>query len=304
MSLLWPLAIAILLVEAAVWLAFRRVAWPRRAWPRRSVLGVAIAVAPVLVLFAYVRVVPLPAPQDRLDAPGTVVLGADGIVLQRDLREGLHIPVGLDDIAPVMIDATIAAEDARFEDHPGVDPFAIARAIVNLPSERSGASTLTQQLARHLYIDAGTPLLERKAEEALIAMQLEARYSKDEILNLYLNEVNYGNGAYGVEAAARLYFGVSARHLDLAQAAYLAGLPQQPGEFGRVAAEAASRQAYVLDRMVATGRISDDEARLAQSEDAGPAAGAVERHRARTSWTTCSTSCRAWRPISPISPAS
>ena len=266
MNLLWPLALMIFLTEGATWLASRHVLRRREVWWRPAALVLAMSAAPVLVLFAYVRIVPLPAPQDHLEVPGTAVLGADGVVLQRDLREGLRIPVGLDDVAPIVIDATIAAEDERFESHSGVDPFAIARAVVNLPSTRSGASTLTQQLARHLYIDPGTPLFERKAQEMLLALQLEARYSKDEILNLYLNEVNYGNGAYGIEAAARTYFGVSAGHLDLAQAAYLAGLPQQPGEFGRDAAEAASRQRYVLYRMVATERITSAQAYAASSE--------------------------------------
>jgi penicillin-binding protein 1C len=266
MSLIWPLVLAIVIAEAAVWLAFRYVVRSRRGWLRLSVLVVAISAAPVMVLFAYVLVMPLPSPQQHLNMPGTVVLSADGVVLQRDAREGLRIPVRLDDVAPIVLDATIAAEDERFESHPGIDPFAIARAVVELPSSRSGASTLTQQLARHLYIDAGTPLLQRKAEEMVLALQLEARYSKDEILNLYLNEVNYGNGAYGIEAAARVYFGVSAAHLDLAQAAYLAGLPQQPGEFSREAAEAASRQRYVLDRMVATGRITSAQADSAAAE--------------------------------------
>jgi membrane peptidoglycan carboxypeptidase len=92
---------------------------------------------------------------------------------------------------------------------------------------------LTQQVARRLYLsEFSGPLPERKAREALIALQLDARYSKDEILELYLNSVYYGNGAYGVEAAARVYFGVSAANLDLAQAAFLAGLPQMPAVYG------------------------------------------------------------------------
>jgi penicillin-binding protein 1C len=235
-------------------------------WLPRTAAVVALSAAPVLVLFAFVRVAPLPPPDARLVAPVVTVISADGVVLQRDLAGGLRIPVGLADVAPVMLEATVAAEDRRFRDHPGVDPFAIARAIVSLPFERSGASTLTQQLARRLYVDTGTPLLQRKAEEALLALQLEARYSKDEILAMYLNEVYYGNGAYGVEAAARIYFGVSARHLDLAQAAYLAGLPQQPGELGVAGDQAVSRQQYVLDRMQATGRLSDAEAASAAVE--------------------------------------
>jgi penicillin-binding protein 1C len=137
-------------------------------------------------------------------------------------------------------------------------------------SEPSGASTITQQLARRLYIgaDAG-PLVVRKAREAVVALQLEARRSKAEILALYLNEVYYGRGAYGIEAAARAYFGTSARDLDLAHAAYLAGLPQRPsaydpevdaGPLGEITGPARARQAYVLARMVEDGWISREKA--------------------------------------------
>src|SRR5688572_32370386 len=121
--------------------------------------------------------------------PGTVWLDADGLVLQRDGVEGFRIPVRLEDVAPVMLEATIAAEDQRFESHPGIDPIAIGRSVLHIGSERSGASTITQQLARRLYLDGGGgPFLVRKPREALIAFQLDSHRSKDEILALYLNE--------------------------------------------------------------------------------------------------------------------
>ena len=106
---------------------------------------------------------------------------------------------------------------------------AVLRALVHLPGQRSGASTITQQLARRLYLsDEHAPALVRKAHEMVLALQLEGRESKDEILAAYLNDVYYGRGAYGIEAAARVYFGLSAANLDVAHAAYLAGLPQLP----------------------------------------------------------------------------
>jgi penicillin-binding protein 1C len=220
------------------------------------------------VLFAFAHLAPIESPYSLMDAPGWVVLDSNGVVLQRETSDGLRIPVDLDEVALVMVQATIAAEDQRFRRHPGIDPIAIGRALINLPSERSGASTLTQQLARRLYIDDSTPLIERKAREALTALQLEARYSKDEILSLYLNNVYYGRGAYGVEAAARLYFGVSAANLNLAQASFLAGLPQRPAEYGEslLTPGLAERQRYVLDRMVDAGQISRPEASLAEEE--------------------------------------
>src|SRR5216117_3139322 len=208
---------------------------------RASARLVVIAVAVVsLTLTAYARFAPLDAPESRGAVPGTVVLDAHGSVLERDMSAGVRIPTTIDRVAPRMLQATISAEDRRFLQHVGVDPVAIARALAN-SSSPSGASTITQQLARRLYLaDDASSLAVRKAHEALIALQLEANRSKAEILQLYLNDVYYGRGAYGVEAAARVYFGIGAANLDLAHAAYLAGLPQRPSDYDSVidAAEA------------------------------------------------------------------
>ena len=218
------------------------------------------------VLVGYARFAPLPAPEAMAVVPGTVVIDARGVVLARDAADGIRIPVALDAIAPRMLQATISAEDRRFLIHPGVDPVAVARALLHQADQQSGASTITQQLARRLYLagDRG-PILARKAREALIAFQLEANRSKREILALYLNDVYYGRGAYGVEAAARVYFGISAANLDLAHAAYLAGLPQRPSGLDPSggAAPARARQAYVLARMAEDGWISRTEAKAA-----------------------------------------
>ena len=214
-------------------------------------------------LVGYARLASLPAPEAMAVVPGTVVLDAHGVVLARDVADGIRIPVALDAIAPRMLQATISAEDRRFLVHPGVDPLAAARALLHQADQPSGASTITQQLARRLYLadDAG-PVLVRKAHEALIAFQLEANRSKREILALYLNDVYYGRGAYGIEAAARVYFGISAANLDLAHAAYLAGLPQRPSGLDPSGgtAPARARQAYVLARMAEDGWVSRAEA--------------------------------------------
>jgi penicillin-binding protein 1C len=190
-------------------------------------------------------------------------------VLLRESADGLRIPVPLDRIAPAMVDATIAAEDQRFASHPGVDPIAIARAAATFRSNPSGASTITQQLARAAYLDDASPRLVRKAHESLLALQLERHRTKDEILALYLNSVYYGRAAYGVEAAARVYFGTSAQNLDVAQAAFLAGLPQLPSAYepSPDTAAAKSRQAYVLDRMRTTGRLDGSSAANAAAEE-------------------------------------
>ncbi len=244
----------------------RFVAVPAVPWARRVRLSVVAAA--VLALPAYVFFAPFDAPEGKGVVPGTVVLDARGTVLQRDGVEGFRIPVALEQVSPIARDATIAAEDQRFESHPGVDPLAMVRAAVRFRSQRSGASTITQQLARRLYLqEGGGPLPVRKARESLIALQLETHRSKDEILELYLNDVYYGRGAYGIEAAARVYFGVSAENLDLRRASYLAGLPQLPAVYDGETGEAGrARQAYVLDRMVATGRITASEAEAAKAE--------------------------------------
>lgn len=241
--------------------------WRGRTWSRRRWLSLA-SVGVIAAFFTVVWTAPLPSLESRMQPPGTVVLDANGTVLRRDTRDGIRIPVELDQVAPVAIEATLAAEDQRFGSHPGVDPLAIARSVTTLFSEPSGASTIQQQLARRLYLDEGQPLVIRKPREMLLALRIDARNSDDEILEAYLNAIYYGRGAYGIEAAARVFFGVSAGNLNLAQAAFLAGLPQLPSELdpSADATGAKARQRYVLDRMAADGRISGEAAEAAAAE--------------------------------------
>jgi 1A family penicillin-binding protein len=145
--------------------------------------------------------------------------------------------VPLDKIAPTLVAATIATEDKDFYSHPGYDVLAILRALwqnyVNGETV-SGASTITQQIARSVLLspeERSQRTYLRKAREIILAAEITRRYSKDEILELYLNEIYYGNLAYGIEAAAETYFGTSADKLTLAQAAFLAGLPQSPAVY-------------------------------------------------------------------------
>ncbi|HEV8535369.1 MAG TPA: transglycosylase domain-containing protein [Candidatus Limnocylindria bacterium] len=229
---------------------------------RAIVIG---AGALALVIPAYARFAPLEAPETRGAVPGTVVLDARGNVLERDSHAGLRISIAIESIAPLALKATISAEDRRFQQHFGIDPVAIGRAALAYGSQPSGASTITQQLARRVYLaDDRSPLAVRKAHEALIALQLEANRSKREILELYLNDVYYGRGAYGIEAAARVYFGIGAANLDLAHAAYLAGRTQRPSDEDPTTARA--RQAYVLGRMAEDGWITRTEADAAGAE--------------------------------------
>ena len=154
-----------------------------------------------------------------------------------DPNAGRRTYVSLDRISPALVAATIATEDQDFYTHPGFDPWAIIRALwVNYRTEGQGggASTITQQLARALLLtpeERAERTYSRKAREIILAAEITRRYSKDEILELYLNEIYYGNLAYGIEAAAETYFGKTANQLTLAEASFLAGLPQSPAVY-------------------------------------------------------------------------
>ena len=221
----------------------------------------------------------LPRPDAALATtrrPSVTLLAADGAMLatQGDLYGET---VRLRDLPAFLPAALIAIEDRRFRQHPGVDVIGIARALyTNLVAGgvRQGGSTLTQQLAKNLFL---TPerSTRRKVQEALLALWLEARFSKDQLLEIYLNRVYLGAGAYGVDAAARLFFGVPARRVSLWQAAMLAGLPKAPSRLNpRRAPEAATARAVeVLEAMAETGAITTAQAR-AEAERINPRARA------------------------------
>ncbi len=171
---------------------------------------------------------------------------------------GRRTYVPLEKISPYLIAATIATEDKEYYDHPGYDPFAIFRALVqNYTGGEtvSGASTITQQLARTLLFsqDERTEVsIRRKAREIVLAAEITRKYSKEEILELYLNEIYYSNLAYGIEAAAETYFNTTADKLTLSQASFLAGLPQAPGVYDIFTnrEDTLNRHVQVLDLMV------------------------------------------------------
>ncbi|WP_338553971.1 PBP1A family penicillin-binding protein [Paenibacillus sp. KS-LC4] len=178
--------------------------------------------------------------------------------------------VPLDQIAPNLVKATIAIEDRRFYSHPGFDIKGLGRAIVANTvslSAKQGASTLTQQLARNLYL-THEKTWQRKFKEAIYTMQLEMHYSKDEILSLYLNQIYYGHGAYGIEAAASLYFNKKASDLTLAESAMLAGIPKGPKYYSPYMdmKNAKDRQLTILSIMAEDGMISKAEADKAYKE--------------------------------------
>jgi 1A family penicillin-binding protein len=187
-----------------------------------------------------------------------------------DPEGGRRTVIPIDRIPQALRDATIAAEDANFYQHPGFDPIAIVRALyLNIRGREivSGASTITQQLVKNtLLTPEQTP--DRKIKEAILAWEISRRYSKDRILELYLNEVYYGNLAYGVEAAAQTYFGRPVGELDLAELTFIAGLPQAPSSYDPYVNPQAARgrQDYVLEQMVRHGMISREEADAARAK--------------------------------------
>ncbi|MCD6520803.1 MAG: transglycosylase domain-containing protein, partial [Anaerolineae bacterium] len=191
-----------------------------------------------------------------------------------DPHKGAHRPVSLEEIPIVLQWAVIATEDASFYRNPGLDVLAMLRALwMNLREGRivSGGSTITQQLVRNVLLspeERTEKSLWRKAKEVLGAFALTKSMSKEEILELYLNETYFGNMAYGVDAAARAYFAKPVSQLDLAESALLAGLPQSPAAYNPLThfAKAKARQKVVLELMVKAGYISPEEAEMAYQE--------------------------------------
>lgn len=181
-----------------------------------------------------------------------------------------RLPIKINKVPKNLEDAFIAVEDVRFYDHMGVDPRGILRAVVsNLMQQgvSEGGSTITQQLAKNAFLTQDRNL-KRKVQEAVIAVKLEQQYSKKEILEMYLNQIYFGQGAYGVEAASLLYFGKNVQNLTLAQAAMLAGIPKSPNYYSPLnnLKAAKERQEVVLDQMYKYKFITMDQMISAKSE--------------------------------------
>lgn len=206
-------------------------------------------------------------------AEDSYMYAADGTTLLAKFQLEKRDPVELSEISPYVLKGTVDVEDVRFYEHNGVDIPGIIRALVNnlRGGALEGASTITQQLVRNTALsDEATDIsLRRKVREAELAIDLEKRYSKDEILNMYLNTINYGDGCYGIQAAAVNYFQVSAADLTLAQAAALIGIPQSPTAFNPKENPQAcvERRNQVLERMLTYGDITQEEHDAAVAEE-------------------------------------
>lgn len=258
----------------------------------------AAALLPALALLYVLLLVPFTPSianlrKARVDAPAALV-SADGVVLahyQRVHRE--WVPLGR--IAPAVVQALIATEDHRFRDHHGIDLYRTAGALWHtLRGDRQGGSTLTQQLARNLYPEeiGRAPTLHRKVKEAITALKIEAVYSKDEILETYLNTVPFLYNAFGIEMAARTYFDKSARELDLLESATLIGMLKGTSYYNPVLNpdRARERRNVVLAQLARHGKLPAERAQeLArrplridferQQESLGPAPHAAQQVR-------------------------
>ncbi len=219
-----------------------------RLFAQMVALFVVLSVATVITMIAtgfltYSQIAATLKPRlDALDTHDTFhssrIYDRNGTLLYEFFGSGKRINVSLDDISPLVIQATIAIEDKTFFSNPGVDYEGIMRALyqnINADEEVSGASTISQQVIKNVILSdeerSYEKRYERKFKEIILALELNQYYNKEQILELYLNEVYYGNLAYGIEAASQVYFGIHASDLTLAQASLLSGLPQLPSKY-------------------------------------------------------------------------
>ena len=264
------------------------------------IAGIALAGFGAVASFAFFAS-DLPSPEDLAKDPlaqTTNVFDRDGTNLLYQFEVERREVVPLDEVPQVVIDATVSAEDKSFWTNPGVDIFSIIRAVRDDLLNQdvvSGASTITQQLVKQRIV-GGEFSVTRKIKEAILAIQVTRTYSKEQILELYFNQIYYGNQAYGIKAAAQTYFGkADLNTLTVAEAALLAGLPQSPSVLDPSQPDnlerAKERRAYVLGQMVDFGAITESQAAAADAEPIKVAGKQVDDDQgARTSSSRSATS--------------
>ena len=233
--------------------------------------GLAVLGFIILAITVYVSQGQLPSFEELKSSPNGQMIrvhAADGtVIVSIGPSYGEWLPY--DRIPAVMRDAMISVEDRRFRMHPGVDPIGMARSVqVRLEKGhwRQGGSTITQQLARNVFLNSNKRF-GRKIREAILALALERKFSKDQVLELYLNKVYFGGGAYGIDAASRKFFGHGADHLSLSEAAVIAGLVKAPSNYSPTADidAARGRARVVLSLMQETGAATPTEASEAEA---------------------------------------
>src|SRR5437016_3470526 len=263
-------------------------------WLRRILLLTTAGLLLVVVgtgtlLYTYAGELPSLDHLSAQNLPQTTrIYARDGVTLLEERYQQRRTVVPLNQMSWDLRHATISIEDKDFYNHGAVNPVRmLAAGVYDLLHQRAaqGGSTITQQLVKNYLLDSSSRSLDRKARELVLSIQLERQYTKDQILEMYLNTIFYGNQSFGVEAASQTYFGTSARKLDLAQASLLAGLPQRPSDLNPFLPDgfthARGRQRDVLDAMVRDGYISAAVADKAYQEDLRPALTAA--HQAASS---------------------
>ena len=256
----------------------RRAKKAKKAGPLRRIR---LFIALCLVVFAglgfgyiFAAYQSLPAVGNNMrPAVSSQVFDSHGRLITTLHSDQNRLPIDINKVPQNLQNAFIAAEDNRFYEHIGIDPIGIFRAIfANLTNRgiAQGGSTITQQLAKNAFLSQ-EQTLKRKIQEAMLALEIEHKYSKKEILEMYMNQIYFGQGAYGIQTAAKTYFNTDVNELTLTQCAMLAGLPKSPNYYSPFnnLNEAKKRKNVVLDQMVKYGYISAAEAEDAKNQDLG-----------------------------------
>lgn len=256
----------------------RRAKKAKKAGPLRRIR---LFIALCLVVFAglgfgyiFAAYQSLPAVGNNMrPAVSSQVFDSHGRLITTLHSDQNRLPININKVPQNLQNAFIAAEDNRFYEHIGIDPIGIFRAIfANLTNRgiAQGGSTITQQLAKNAFLSQ-EQTLKRKIQEAMLALEIEHKYSKKEILEMYMNQIYFGQGAYGIQTAAKTYFNKDVNELTLTQCAMLAGLPKSPNYYSPFnnLNEAKKRKNVVLDQMVKYGYVSAAEAEDAKNQDLG-----------------------------------
>lgn len=251
--------------------------WKNLPWPligKWTLRASAVGVLFVAAMFIYYSQ-KLPDPNRLLgrNVPeSTKIYASDGSLIYEVHGEVKRTLVNLDQISPDLKNATLAAEDKNFYKHSGISVTGLARSVIIdiiYREKRQGGSTITQQFVKNALLTRDKSFI-RKFKEIILSIELEARFSKDEIFKMYLNEIPYGRNAYGVEAASQTYFNKHANELSLAESAYLAALPQAPSYYnpsGPNFDDLQARQKWILTQMQDLNMISSDQAEAASNEE-------------------------------------
>lgn len=245
---------------------------PKRLYPAiLTIGGIGLLVSAATVLW-WSR--DLPDPSNIQQSPineSTKIYDSTGTHLLYEIGEAKRTRVDLASISPFLVKATLAAEDSQFYEHHGIAVSGILRGIILKPltgQRAQGGSTITQQLIKNSILSPERTI-QRKVKEWVLALELEQRFSKDQILEMYLNTIPYGSRSHGIEAAAQTFFGTSAQNLTLAQAATLAAMVQAPtyySPYGSHQEDLKARQEYIIGRMESLGMVTKDEAERAKKE--------------------------------------